>query len=367
MNLLIMIGLVIGSMIMMVIILAIVAYIIVKEVIPRMAERDILFTTVKKGRIKALMIGGRIIEYVGNISDQNRWVDPKTGKVHEGKEPVQDEEDVWFKKLLWEKSGVVWLGLNGGIFKYFFNGQEASSIYLDNSFELVIDGLESKVRAQKTDIKVQLVLETLDAGRWSNLKDPFSVLKNEILEAIRGWAASNTADEMFAQKTASKEGKEDLYQEVMGLNIHSPNNPSLEKTVGQRIVNFSMTGVDWSADIKAAMESEEIANKKRLADLQEVKKKAEEIEMISAAELKASENKAKGIIEIGRANNDALKGMKSVLGKEGATKVAGNQVLAGAIAGFGGKALSLGGNGIPIILSEDSAEASKKAKATSKK
>lgn len=341
------------SGILLVMFLGFSAYVWAKHNLPKLAERGKWFASPKKGRIIAVKIGEKIIGYFGNLFDQNRIVDRKTGEIIEVDHEVNEDA---VNGSLWSHFGVIWVGFGSAVHKYMFESTkgpiEANSIYLENQLQFKIEDLEDKDKV-RINVEVQVLIETAHAGLSLNYPNWVAVVKNQIISAVRAYVANHKdgVDGVFREMT---EKKSDLFDLILGLNIESADNPSIQNTVGQKILDFSMMSVDFTADFKAAMEAKKRAEEARKAALEASSAEADRIKMVAEAELFASEKKAEGIKKVGEAQNSVLEKTAKVLTKKGAEELEKSRALADAIKGNGGlKALSIGSGQVPFLISDD--------------
>ncbi|MFA5651861.1 MAG: SPFH domain-containing protein [Candidatus Paceibacterota bacterium] len=336
----------IATVILALVILLVWAYIWLKENLPLIAEKDDFVTTVKKGRIKAVRLGQRIVGYIGNISDEKKKVDQKTGKITD----LASGETNYLDSLWdWKEFGVVILWWGKSVFKYLFekDGQmiEATSIFLYNQLVYTIKDVEAD-GAVRLDITVQVVLETKHAGLSLNVPNWVAMVKNQIDSVIRAYVANMDAKEVMKEKV---EDGSPLFQHVIDIN-NNVGNKSLEEIVGQYIRGFSVPSMDYAKDYKDAMEMKQRAGEKKEADLQEVDKKCEEKRRLAKAEKEASNDLAAAIENVGNAENKVLEKTTSIVGKKGASKIAQAKLDKEGVIGFKGTVLCKGGNSPGIVV-----------------
>ena len=334
------------------------AWIWLKENLPLMAENDNFFTTVKKGKIKAIKIAGKIVGYFGNLFDQNKCAKRDTGKIIEGKD--NDLEN----SFLWKHFGVIWMGFGGSVYTYPFEKMDiidgkivpikttASSIFLKNRFIVTVDDAET-LEMIPIKLVAQLITETVDAGLSLNYDNWINVIEGQVKSACRDFIALKDV-RVITQEQLEKEGE--LFKCVMNLNANI-GNKSLEEQIGQKIIGFSVISLEVTdKSVKDALQSKEIADEKQKGKIANAEGDAKVIEIDAEAKLKAKKKEAEGITAIGEARNKVLKTTAEILNKKAAEKLEETRALAEGIKEFKGKALSFGGTGIPFIVADDAKE-----------
>lgn len=320
----------------------VIVFAVLRVVLPKLGERNILFTTIKKGRIKCILVGERIKGYYCNLSDLKVIVDRKSGKIQENYKDVEMEN-----MFFWRYFGVVWIGFGAKPLKYDFrqdNGEtvEAKSIWYKNQMTFSLKDVECK-GATRINLEVQIVLKTTHAGFSFNFRDWPSIVRNQISSAIRDYLSDKEAEEVIKEKI---ESDSELWNEVMNINNSDKGNKPLPETVGQEILEFSVISMDYASDFKSAMEAKKKAEEQRKADMETVRLEADKIRTIAEAELEAAKKKALAIREIGDAENAVIEKTALHLGRSGATSL--YQVKE--IRLFKGNVLSLNGGNIPVVV-----------------
>jgi hypothetical protein len=344
------------SAILIVVLLLVVSYIWTKENLPKMAENDQWFTTVKKGRIKAVKMSGKIVGYYGNLSDDGLYVDKYTGEIKVGNDPELG------KSSLWKEFGAIWLDFGGTVYSYPFekmdmvNGKieritpTASSIFLKNRFIVIVDDAETSEMIPIT-LVAQLIVKTTHAGRALNYDNWISVIESQVKSACRDYIAGLGLREVTKEKLESG-GK--LFATVKSLNGGSVGNPSLDAQIGQEIVGFSVIDLSISDEsVKKAVQSKEIADEEIKGKEAHLTFDQDRIEKLAEAEYQADLKKAKGIVAIGTANNDVLEKTAKIITKKGAERLEKTRLLATGIEKFSGKAFSFGSGSVPFIIGDD--------------
>jgi len=332
------------------------AYIMLKQKLPKMAEEDRWFTTVKKGKIKALKMAGRITGYYGNLADLGMHVERKTGKVVPGKDTELESSE------LWKEFGVIWLGFGGSVYEYPFRKMEmidgkvvevktnASSIFLKNRFIVSVEDAETKEMVP-TKIVAQLITETVHAGLSLNFSNWIGVVEAQVKSACRDFIATVGLRDLTKEQL-EKNGK--LFEYVMTLNNSGTGNTGLPEQIGQKIIGFSVISLEISDEsVKETVQSQELAEERKkgkIADAEGDKR----VKIITAqADLEKSKLDAEGIKVTGTARNEILQKTAKLLGKAGAGNLERSRTIAGAIKEFNGKALSLGGNGTSFFVGDN--------------
>jgi hypothetical protein len=347
------------------------AWIWLKENLPLIAGREDpkLFTTVKKGKIIAIKVAGKITGYYGNLADQGKHVDRETGKVLDGK------DDELESSFLWQEFGVIWMGFGGSVYQYPFEKMDmvdgtiqkikttASSIFLKNRFIVMVDDAETK---EMVAIKLvaQLITETVHAGLSLDYDNWISVVESQVKSACRDFIAAK--DGGLREITKEQlEGNGELFKYVKALN-GNVGNPGLPEQIGQNIVGFSVMTLEIADEgVKNALQSGEIATEKMKGKVIDAEAEAAVIGKIAAANLEKAKKEAEGIEAIGNARNKILKETTKLVYKKGAERLEETRAMAEAVGKFPGKALSLGAGNIPVILG-DSEEKDKKGEKSKK-
>jgi len=355
------------SVVLAVAVIFIFAWIWLKENLPLIAGREDpkLFTTVKKGKMIAIKIAGKIIGYYGNLFDQDKHVDRKTGKVLDGKDSELENS------FLWQEFGSIWMGFGGSIYQYPFEKMDmldgtiqkikttASSIFLKNRFIVLVDDAETK---EMVAIKLvaQLITETVHAGLSLNYDNWISVVESQVKSACRDFIATQGIREVTKEKL---EGDGELFKYVMALN-GNVGNPGLPEQIGQEIIGFSVISLEIAdEDVKNALQSGEIATEKMKGKVIDAEGDAKVIETIAIANLEKAKKEAEGIEAIGNARNKILKETTKLVYKKGAERLEETRAMAEAIGKLQVlKALSLGTGNIPVILGDSEEKDQKEEK-----
>jgi hypothetical protein len=330
-----------------VIVLFFIIFAVLRVVLPKMGERNMLFTTIKKGRIKCILVGERIRGYYCNLSDLKVAVDRRSGKIYENSRDVE-----MHNMFFWRYFGVVWIGFGAKPLEYEFLDTEtgeykdAESIWYKNPMTFSLKDVEC-MGATRINLQIQIVLKTVHAGFSFNFRDWVSVVKNQISSAIRDYLSDKEAEEVIKEKI---ESNSELWNEVMNINNSDKGNKPLLETVGQEILEFSVISMDYASDFKSAMEAKKKAEEQRKADFEKVNLEADKIRVIAEAELEAAKKKALAIKEIGDAENEVIKATSLHLGQSGATNLRQAKEQKEAVIGFKGNVLSINGGSIPVVV-----------------
>lgn len=346
-----------SSVILIIVVACVFAYIWVwaQKNLPLVAEKDKLFTTIKKGKIKVVKKAGKIVGYYSNLFDQGKYAKRDTGEIVVGSDKDL-EHDFW-----WKNFGVIWIGFGGSVYTYPFEKMDivdgditkikttASSIFLKNRFVVTVEDAETK---EMVPIKLvaQLITETKNAGLSLNYDNWINVVESQVKSACRDFIALKGLREITLEQLESADSK--LFTYIMSLNTDS-GNKSLEKQIGQEIIEFSLISLEISdQSVKNAVQSGEVADEANIGKIKNAEGDATVMEKLADAKLKASLKEAEGIKAIGNARNEILEKTAELITKKGAGELEKTRALAYAIEKSNMKALSFGG-GASFIIGDD--------------
>ena len=347
-----------ASIILVVVVGLIGAWIWLKENLPLIAgkENPEWFVTVKKGKIIAIKVAGRIVGYYGNLFDLEKRVDRKTGQILPGK------DDVLEKSMLWKEFGAIWMGFGGSLYTYPFEKMDivedkiikikttASSIFLKNRFIVSVDDAETKEMIA-IKIVIQLITETVHAGLSLNYDNWISVIKKQVESACRDFIATKGLREITKEQL--EKGGE-LFNYIMDLNDSNAGNTGLPDQIGQKIIAFSVISLEIAdPEVKKAVQSEEVAKEEVKGMIARANGEATVIQTIATAKLEQSRKEAEGIKVIGNAKNNNVERASKLLGKQGAENLEKTRALANALENLPGlKALSFGAGGSSLLIGD---------------
>lgn len=333
-----------------VLLLLVIIYVILKELLPYLGRKNILFTTIKKGRIKCIVVGEKIKGYYCNLEDLGVSIKRKTGEIINSHADREMENSI-----LWNYFGVIWIGFGAHPLSYNFTKDDGEKIRTENIWYknqtiITLKDVECE-GVVRLNLKVQIIIQTENAGYSLNYEDWITAAKNQIATEIRLYVSEKNAKEIFQQKS---ENDSDLKKRIIG--IYGKDVP-LEKNIlresfGQIVVNVNLIEVDFSSDFKSAMEAERRAEEERKAGMKNVQLKADEIREIAKAQLEAAEKKAEGIKKLGDAENYVDENKAKILGKSGATSSRQAEKTKEAVENFKGNVLSINSGNIPVVVDE---------------
>ena len=319
---------------------------VLKSLLPYLGERNILFTTIKKGRIKCIILGQKILGYYCNLEDLGFAVIRETGKM------VEAEDESLKNSILWNSFGVIWMGFGGKPFSYEFLNTEsgkylpAESIWFKNQMIMTFNDVECH-GGVRLNLKIQIILKTTHAGYALNYRDWPAVVESQVSSVVRDFLSNKMAEVILQEKI--EEGSE-LFQKIMDINKPDSGNKPLSESVGQEVVGFSVISMDYASDFKATMEAEKRAEKERLAKMKEVQLEADTIKIIAKAKLVASDNEAKATKKLGSAENEVIQETALHLGQQGAANLRQAKEIREAVKAFRGSVLSLNGTNVPVVV-----------------
>lgn len=308
-------GLWIVSDFLVILVLVYTLYLFGRVYIPRLAEKDIFFSSPKLGRIKARRRSGRIIGFFDNLVGKNKHVNDQ-GVIENG--------EVLPTGFWWKFFGVRFIGLDDvytykiateveeqmdGTLKY--KEEPASSIYYEGSYPMTTlpmtkDGVRLK-------LKLQLKTSTEDAAKGLSL--PISWTKPmfaSVLAATRDFCGTREIATLISSQNEGEYriGKKKLENSgfvklILSLNDTIAGNVSMKDICGQHIDAVNIVDVDFAdEDTKKAFSAPFEAKKAAQKIIEDAKAQAKSLVVASEAELAAAKNIAEAIREKGSAVAD---------------------------------------------------------------
>lgn len=316
-----------------------------------LAEKNILVTTMKNGRIKFVIktVGGPVVQYLANLKGLGKHINEETGMIEDGEEEIHQGNR---GSIFWRLFGVRWIGLCS-IYKYEFpkrlidgispEGETvtAESLFYRSAYPVECKDVESKGTI-KFHFKIRIGIEIMDSAKTISLGPNWpSYFINPAKGALRGVVNSIKPMSVMTQKSTGVI-KEKIEKAVL---LHS----DPKSVAGVEIKTVDIMDIDPEEAFKKALAEKE--NKKLLGDADiTAAKKEQEVATIKAETAKIT---AKGVADsketIGIVEANVLKQKMTSLKDNGQTLVG---IATAEAIGKNEKLtyLSLGGNPASVVI-----------------
>jgi hypothetical protein len=288
-----------------------------------LAEKNILVTTMKNGRIKFVTktVGGPVIQYLANLKGLGKHINEETGMIEDGEEKIHQGNR---GSILWQLFGVRWIGLCS-IYKYEFPKRlidgispedetvTAESIFYRSAYIVECKDVESKGTI-KFHFKTRIGIEIIDPAKTISLGTNWpSYFINPAKSALRSVVNSIKPMDVMTQKSTG------VIKEKIEKAVLSHDGP--KSVAGIEICIVDIMDIDPEEAFKKALAEKE--NKKLLgdADITAAEKK-QQVAIIEArtAEITA-EGTAKAKERVGQAEAKVLQQKMTSLKDSGQTLV----------------------------------------------
>lgn len=329
-------------------------YIVLRIITSKLSADDKFFCGVKLGRIRSMMMNGKIVRYFAHLlgltgevetDDPKKpyqgpvHIDEKTGEILPGKEVIFS---FW-----WIFFGVRFIGFNsmkdytlkkkvqdanGKLVEKEFT---AKSLHFSDTYYYQIDDQETS-DGMRADLTTAVTLQTVHAGESMKYNDWLDAVNPSVIGMSKEYVRSNTMQGVLDDENELSDETDSYIGCMRQLNNSKVGNISLGKKAGQRVIAASIEQVAFENAVAEALEAEKVA---------EAQGKAEVARQKALADSK--EEEARGLAAIWKAENDNLERRSKVLkglGGERAARVEISRNLSDGVKGFGGKGLMLGGN-----------------------
>ena len=294
-----------------------------KAQVPKWADNDFLFFSVKLGTIRATMQGEEITGFYSNL--EKGYVNKETGElVQEGKNP----EELSF-----------WRGRYGAEFKWFQRMKElkiilkegadnaplvekvitAGSLFYKSSYLGEVFEAETKDDKVPIQWRYRITVKVTKPKKTFSLDKPHVMLDSAVVSAITDFTRIKTVDELFKITVEGVEGlqikadKEKVRSEILNyivgsLNSNEVGNESMSEKLGLEITDFNLIQLTISnPEIAAAMQEKLHKEKEMEAEVEAVRIEAEKKSIESKGDLDAAENKVKAFKKVKKAEMDMLR------------------------------------------------------------
>lgn len=204
-----------------------------------LAQKNILVTTIKNGRIKFVtgVKDGGVVRFLANLENLNCHIDEKTGVILIGEEKKFEGNK---GSLFWKIFQVRWIGLCH-VYTYQFpkmyvNGttdendkEKAESVFFRSAYIIVIEGVES-LGTLPFRIKMRIVVKVTDASKTISLGEnwPSYFVNPAKASVIKIVGKSDPLDllskagaDSAKEKIIKAIKKEKTHKEIAGLEIES--------------------------------------------------------------------------------------------------------------------------------------------------
>jgi len=321
-----------------------------------LAQKNILVTAVKNGRIKFItgVKDGSVVKFLANLENLGHHIDEKTGK-------ILDDEEGWGEgnngSLFWRIFKVRWIGLCD-VYTYDFPKMyvdgttdesiklHAESIFFRSAYIILMKNVEAQ--GTPFNIEIRVIIEIVDASKTKSIGENWpSYFVNPAKASVINIVGKSEPLDLI-NKTGMDSAKELIVREIM-------KNKSPKEKAGLKIVSVDITNIDPS-DPKTKQILESKGKERIEGDAKKVKAEKElavaEVEKQKA--IVEAKGKAEAKREIGDAEAYVIKEKVAALGGK-AENLVGIET-AEAIKVAKPNVLSFGNNGIGTIVQAERKE-----------
>ncbi len=322
-----------------------------------LAQKNILVTAVKNGRIKFItgVKDGGVVRFLANLKNLGHHIDEKTGKILGGEESWGEGNN---GSIFWKIFKVRWIGLCH-IYTYDFpkmyvdgttkenDKVTAESIFFRSAYIIILEGVES-LGTLPFRIKMRVVIEVEDASKTISLGEnwPSYFVNPAKASAIKVVGKSKPLD--LLNKVGTDSVKEEIIRDIMA-------NTSPFEFAGIRIKSVDITDIDPTDE-----ETRKILESQKKEEIEGDAKKVKAEKELAVAEVEKkkaiveAKGKAKAKREIGDAEAYVIEKKVTALGGK-AENLVGIET-AEAIKIAKPNVLSFGNNGIGTIVQAERKE-----------
>ncbi|MFA5934630.1 MAG: hypothetical protein WC827_01965 [Candidatus Paceibacterota bacterium] len=316
-----------------------------------LAEKNILVTSIKNGRIKFVIktIGGPVVQYLANLKGLGKHINEETGLIENGEEKFHQGNR---GSIFWQLFGVRWIGLCS-IYKYEFpkrlidgtspEGETvtAESMFFRSAYPVEYRDVESRGTI-KFNFKTRIGIEIMDPAKTISLGPNWpSYFINPAKDSLRGVVGGIKPMSVMTQKSTGAI-KAKIEKAVL---LHS----DPKSVAGIEIRTVDIMDIEPEEDFQKVLKAK--SDKELLGDADITA--AEKEQRVAAIKAKTAEITAEGIAKAkertGQAEAKVLKQKLDSLGGKGETfvgvltaqSISENKEL---------KYLSLGGNAANVVI-----------------
>lgn len=335
--------------------------------LPKKAEENKFVTSMKLGRIKAIVRAGRIVGYLANLPE-GFDIDEETGRVVTlGKDasgkfiPVNSGvKNANFKSLAWKLFGVrmIWFDsvYEFKIQTYVERGENlekitetATSLYFQGSYLDQISGHET-LDGQQVGMRFRVTLQTCHAALTLKDKSFLERILDAVKSALREFIQAREIDELLAVKYEGSlldlGTSSDFMDLIKLLNTTGAGNPGIMDTLGQEIIGINVLDIMPTPEYLAVYKAKKMASKNGEAEIEKSRLNIE----VQTNNAKAVTEEAKGrAAAIHEVTDAEVKRLKDLAAAVGSPEAAAQIEVARHLSGFQGTTLVLG-NGVNLAI-----------------
>lgn len=308
----------------------IITYLILRITTMILGNMDVLFSSPKQGRIKAITKGNKTVGFIahlkgltGELPAKNPVDDNYVGPVHIDEVSgmiLPGEEKIW--DIWWIMFGVRFIGLNtvkrfqtvritaGADGKPVIEKVTASSLHFANTYPFWFDDLETK-NGNKGDLGFTISLQTTNASESLKYADFVQVIVPSVQAGAKDFVTENTVKSLLETKNETINSNKSFISFMRLLNQDRVGNVSLHRKVGQLVTAANLTHIVFEDTVSQALEAEEVARKQGEALVEQATKAAD-----------AKEQEARGNMALAQVEVDILKQKKDIFSQPGGKEAA---------------------------------------------
>jgi regulator of protease activity HflC (stomatin/prohibitin superfamily) len=316
-----------------------------------LAQKNILVTTIKNGRIKFVtgVKNGGVVRFLANLENLNYHINEESGLIFTRKEK-------WYKgnrgSLFWKIFKVRWIGLchvyTYDFPKMYVDGTtkeddmvKAESIFFRSAYIIIMENVEA-LGTISFKIKIRVIVEVANAAKTISLgKDWPSYFVNPTKAAVISVVGKSEPLELL-----NKTGIDSVKAEIITSII---NDTSSFEYAGLEIKSVDITDIDPSDD-----KTRKILESKKTEEIEGDARKIKAEKELAVAEVEKQKaivdarGKAQAVRELGEAEAAVITEKVKALGNKGENLV--GYETAKAIATAQPKVLSIGKGGVGTIV-----------------
>jgi hypothetical protein len=308
----------------------VITYLILRISTMILGGMDVLFSSPKQGRIKAVTKGNRTVGFIahlkgltGELPAENPGDDNYVGPVHIDEVSgmiLPGEEKIW--DIWWIMFGVRFIGFNtikrfdterrtvGADGKPVIEKVTASSLHFANTYPFWFDDLETK-NGNKGDLGFTISLQTTNASESLKYADFVQVIVPSVQAGSKDFVTENTVKSLLETKNETINSVKSFISFMRLLNQDRVGNISLHRKVGQLVTAANLTHIVFEDAISKALEAAEEAKRQGAAAVKKAKLEAD-----------AQVQKARGDKATKQVDVDILKEKKDIFAQPGGKEAA---------------------------------------------